>query len=205
MTELHEDRERSGRSFSLVGDPRREQLHPASRIHGADDVDTGVTKLRGDPSHGDRVGHLVRDQHAWHAGGDHHPGLPDRRGRDAPCAGVELAPPELGRHRGLAVRRQLDAMGGAVLGHQGDVVRERRLPEHEHRRKEILEHPSPPGDIGQRYRFLDGGEALRGRIDPDISSRVEGRVIRRHALAKKRGRKGRFTSSRSSSRGAAPA
>ena len=55
-------RERARYSFDLLGDPLREQLHAVRRIHGAEDLDAGITQLRRDPSHGGRVGHLVGDQ-----------------------------------------------------------------------------------------------------------------------------------------------
>ena len=73
----------------------------------------------------------------------HHPRLRHRRRRDPPRAGIELAPPELRRHRGLPVRRDLDAPGRAVVRHQREVVGERRLPEQEHRWKEVRRASSP--------------------------------------------------------------
>jgi hypothetical protein len=53
-------------------------------------------------------------------------------------AGGQLAGGQLGRHAGLAVRRQLHPGRGAPVGHRRQVARQRRLAQREHRVAEAL-------------------------------------------------------------------
>ena len=76
---------------------------------------------------------------------------------DAPGAGIELAREQLRRHRGLAVRRQVDAPVPRLALHPGDVVRERVALEQRDRQRQVAGQHVPAG-------LRDGAAAQRGLV-----------------------------------------
>ena len=81
----------------------------------------------------DRSDHLVRDEHVRDPGIEHRAGLPDRRGRQADRARIELHPPERRALVDLRVRPQGGRQIGHATRHLGDVPLDRRQVEEERR------------------------------------------------------------------------
>ena len=74
--------------------------------------------------------HLVGDDGAPRTRFDAHGELVDGREGQAPGAAGQLLREQLGRHGGLAVRRQAHALALGIVLHPGDVVRQRRAADH---------------------------------------------------------------------------
>ena len=173
-----------------------EQLDPSFRVHVARELVRVIAEVVHRPPDRGGVGERVRDEDPRDAGRPHHPGLRRRRRGDPPGPRVELPPPELRRHRGLAVRGDRHLVLVAVRGHQRDVVFERRTPDHDERRLQVVQRPALAASLEQWHRVGDPGYPLARPVDPDVAQEPR----RRGAHRAKRGRCSRFASRIASSR-----
>ena len=130
--DLHQDREpASGRAG---GEDAVQDGHAVGAVHVAVRREAGIGgELARQPRDACLVDKLVGYQQAGEAEGPVGPQLADGGHGDAPGAAGQLAGGQLGRHGGLAVRRQLHPGPGAVGGHRRQVARQRRLAQGEHR------------------------------------------------------------------------
>ena len=114
--------------------------------------------------------HLVGDQRAACAGRDADRELCHGGEGEAPGAGLELAREELRRHRGLAVRRQVDAPVPHLLLHPGQVVRDGVALEQRDREWQVAGQHVPAGlaHLAAAQRAVAVREALEAGADDRV-------------------------------------
>ena len=170
QADLHQHRE------PAPGRPGGED--PVQDGHAVGAVDVAVHRKAGvggelvrQPGDTRLVHQLVGQQQPGEAEGPVGPQLANAGHGDAPGTAGQLAGGELGRHGGLAVRRQLHPGLGAVGGHRRQVARQRRLAQREHRVAE-------PGRV---HRWPGPGELSRGRPGRQQAQALVGRLSRAFA------------------------
>ena len=135
------------------------------RVHEAEQLEVGGVQQLRHEAEIRATDDLVRDEHARDAMPVRHERLMRVGDGDPPRTGVHLPAEQLGRHRGLAVRRELHAVLLHEVAHPGDVVRESLLVEHRGGERDLLVEQVPP--------------------DAERLLRLEGRRDRAHALVQR--------------------
>ncbi len=116
-------------------------------VHPAGEREAGVpVELGADPRQPRGVEQAAGEHQAAHPEGPGDAELWQVRERETPGPGGELALPEGGRHRALAVRGQGDPRGRDPGGHRLDVVVQGPAFQGEQRRPEVRER-GPPGEV----------------------------------------------------------
>ena len=147
------------RQGRMVAPCARKRLNRADRI--GEDVELSV-RPGGDelsePARPANASDLVGENETREPGAQHHRRLTDVSDGRAPSAALDERPGEIGRHRRLGVRRDLDALEAGVSEHEVAIVQECGLVEREHgqRHSAVRGPPIPASDFG-------GGESARAR------------------------------------------
>jgi hypothetical protein len=163
---LEEDAERSLR----VGEARRETLDAGDAVHEAGDL-RALEGFRDDADVG-AAGELIGDDEALDAEAERDGGLLGGGDGEGPGPGVELAPEELGAHRGLAVRGEEEAVLRAPGAHRLQVVGDRRVAQHHHRIREVVAE-QVPALRPRRARGHGPGNPLARGVQGQVEDLVE--------------------------------
>lgn len=163
--QLEQDVHRPARAFEGFG----HQLDAADRVDPADELERGIGgQLGGQPAQAARVEQLVGQQDPRDAERAVDAQVPGVGAGDAPGAVLDLAGEQLRGHRGLAVRGEDDAAGGAPGGHRPQVVLECFVVEyHEGREEPVGEQVEPPV---RGFAQREPGQGGRGRAEPPVDA-----------------------------------
>ena len=148
-------------ALAATAEERAQRIGIGRRVDQAAELEPRVGQQARDNGHVGAVDQLVGHQHPAHAVAVRIAHL--RRGRqgDAPGAGLQLHREQLRAHGGLAVRGQLDPVGGHEPPHPVQVVGHGRIAQHRHRQADLAGEDAPAG------RAHAGGVEHRiGRAQP---------------------------------------